>query len=126
MLMGGACVNAPRAWVISRVAPTKSAPASKSVLSDCNSPNNRNAMITDRMVSMVRVFLRNRLAMTNPVRVMSVAPSGRGLFQQLPLLQVQRPAREFRGLGVVRDHHDGLAVLAVQHLQKAEDLIRRL
>src|ERR1700730_12938604 len=44
MLRGNACVKETRAWVISRVAPIKSAPELKIELSDCNNPNNKNAM----------------------------------------------------------------------------------
>src|SRR2546421_988379 len=109
---------------MSRVAPMKSAPALKMELSDCSSPKSRNAMITDRMVRMVRVFLRNRFATTKPVLVMRT--SGRQLLEQLPLLQVQRAPRELGSLRIVRDHHDCLAVLAIQHLQQSEDLVGRL
>ena len=86
-------------------------------------------MITDSSVRMVRVRLRNRLAMTKPLWVMAVRPAacpqGR-LLEQLALLQVQRAAGELRGLRVVGDHDDGLAVLAVEHLQQPEDLVRGL
>src|SRR5438552_13601900 len=103
MLKGSAWVNETRAWVIRRVAPTKSAPALKIELRDCSSPNNRNAMITDRMVRMVRVFLRNRLATTKPVRVMT-ALSGGGLLQQLAFLEMQDPSGELCSLGIVGHH----------------------
>src|SRR5207248_612212 len=93
----------------------------------------RNAMITDRMVRIVRVFLRNRLAMTNPVLVMTVplaiargAPSGGGLLEQLPLFQMQYASGKLRGLRIVGHHDDRLAVLAIQHLQQTENLISRL
>src|SRR3546814_2672220 len=45
----------------------------------------------------------------------------RRLFHQRALVQVQRVARVLGGLGVVGDHDDGLAVLAVEHLQQAQD-----
>src|SRR5262245_17350989 len=120
---GSDCVNDTRACVTSRVAPTKSAPAENSTLTACRRPNSRKAITIDSSVSTVRVFLRPRFAITNPVRV--IAASGR-LLEKLALLQVQRPVRELGGLWVVRHHHDGLAVLAVQDLQKPEDLVRRL
>src|SRR5215472_5576012 len=98
MLRGSAVVNDTRAWTNSRVAPTKSAPELKMVLTDCSSPNSRNAMITDNRVRIVRVRLRNRLAITKPLRVMASlrrGASGR-LLEQLALFQVQRAARELR------------------------------
>jgi hypothetical protein len=42
------------------------------------------------------------------------------------LLEVQRPRRRARPRGVVRHHHDGLAVLAVERLQQVEDLVAGL
>ena len=42
---------------------------------------------------------------------------------KLPLSSTIRRAGVLRGLGIVRDHHDRLAVLAVQHLQQQEDLV---
>src|SRR5438874_11439907 len=125
MLSGRGLVKDTRACTIRRVAPTKSAPALKMVFTDCSRPNSRNAMITDSKVRMVRVRLRNRLAMTKPLLVMASAASGR-LLQQLALLQMQGAPRELGGLGIVGDDHDRLAVLAVQHLQQAEDLFRGL
>ncbi len=72
MLIGNGWVKDTRACTIRRVAPTKSAPALKIVFTDCSSPNSRNAMITDSSVRIVRVRLRNRLAMTKPLLVMAV------------------------------------------------------
>src|SRR5207237_9373424 len=127
MLTGSGEVNDTRACSMRRVAPTKSAPALKMWITDCSRPNSRNAMITDSRVRMVRVRLRNRLAMTKPLRVMASARAASGrLLQQLALLQMQGAPRELGGLGIVGDDHDRLAVLAVQHLQQAEDLFRGL
>ena len=89
MLSGSGCVKETRACVTTRVAPMKSAPALKIELTDCSKPNSRNAMITDSSVRIVRVRLRNRLATTNPVLVMSAyrpQASGRGLLEELALL----------------------------------------
>jgi len=81
-------------------------------------------MITDSKVRMVRVRLRNRLAMTKPLLVMASPPRPLSrLLEQLALLQMQRAPRELGGLGIVGDDHDRLAVLAVQHLQQAQDLV---
>src|SRR5256885_5842353 len=127
MLRGSGLVNDTRACTIRRVAPTKSAPALKMVFTDCSRPNSRNAMITDSKVRMVRVRLRNRLAMTKPPRVMaSPARLLSRLLEELALLQMQGAPREPGGLGIVGDDHDRLAVLAVQHLQQAQDLVRGL
>src|SRR5215472_3352375 len=109
MLSGSGVVNDTRAWTNRRVAPTKSAPELKMVLTDCSRPNSRNAMITDSSVRMVRTRLRNRFATTKPVRVMAGPRSSR-LLEQLALLEVQRAARELRGFRIVGDDHDGLAV----------------
>src|SRR5688572_23613989 len=47
----------------------------------------------------------------------------RGLLHQRALVQVQRVARVLGGLRVVGDHDDGLAMLAVEYLQQAQDLL---
>src|SRR6185436_7585117 len=120
---GSDCVNDTRAWVTRRVAPTKAAPAENRTLTAWRRPNSRKAITIDRSVSTVRVFLRPRFASTNPARV--IVASGR-LLEELPLLEVQRAIRELRRLGVVRDHDDRLAVLAVQHLQEPEDFVSGL
>src|SRR5712671_2973063 len=127
MLNGSGLVNDTRACTIRRVAPTKSAPALKMVFTDCSRPNSRNAMITDSRVRMVRVRLRNRLAMTKPLLVMASPPRLLSrLLEQLALLQMQGAPRELGGLGIVGDDDDRLAVLAVQHLQQAQNLVRGL
>src|SRR5688500_7073795 len=122
--IGSDCVNDTRACVTSRVAPTKSAPAENSTFTACSKPNNRNAVTIESRVRTVRVFFRQRLAMTNPVRVTAGSGSGR-LLEELALLEVQDAARELRGFRVVRHHHDGLAMLAVEDLQQPQDLVRR-
>ena len=48
------------------------------------------------------------------------------LFYERPLVQMQGVAGVFGGLRVMGDHHDGLAVLAVERLQQAQDLLGRL
>src|SRR5262245_41858800 len=119
---GNDCVNDTRACVTSRVAPTKAAPAENSTLTAWSRPKSRKAITIDSSVSTVRVFLRPRFASTNPVRV--IAASGR-LLEELALLEVQGPPGELGCLGIVRHHDDGLAVLPVQYLQEAENLVRR-
>ncbi len=55
-----------------------------------------------------------------------MASASRGLLEELALLEMQRPSRKFRSLRIVRDHYDGFAMIAVQHLQQSQDLVRRL
>src|SRR5258708_34712119 len=127
MLIGNGLVNDTRACTIRRVAPTKSAPALKMVFTDCSRPNSRNAMITDSRVRMVRVRLRNRLAMTKPLLVMASPPRLLSrLLEQLALLQMQGAPRELGGLGLVGADDHRLGVLAVRHLQQAQNLVRGL
>ena len=45
---------------------------------------------------------------------------------QHALLEVQRPPRALGGVRIVRDHHDRLAVIAVERLQQVEDLVAGL
>ena len=45
---------------------------------------------------------------------------------QHALLEVQRPPGALGGVRIVRDHDDGLAVLAVERLQQVEDLVAGL
>src|SRR3546814_49590 len=50
----------------------------------------------------------------------------RPLFDQGALVQVQGVGRVLGRLRIVGHHHDGLAVLAVERLQQAQDLLRGL
>src|SRR4026209_1047901 len=92
-------------------------------------PKSRKAATTDRSVRNVRVLLRN-----NPAQIrcryfiLDTSVSGRvaHLFGERALVEMQRVRRVFRGFRVVRDHHYGLAVLAVKLLQKSQDLLRGL
>src|SRR5690606_19070861 len=43
--------------------------------------------------------------------------------EQHALVEVKRPARPQGGLRIVGHHHDGLAVLTVEHLQQVENLV---
>src|SRR6185295_871591 len=106
--IGSDCVKDTRAWVTSRVAPTKSAPAEKSTLTACSRPKSRNAVTIESSVRTRRVFLRPRFASTNPVRVMVDSGRCRRLLEQLAFLEMQCPAGELGRLRVVRDHDDGL------------------
>ena len=72
----------------------------------------------------MRVFLRHSVAQISGKYFMA-CPLGRqgSGFEQRALVHVQLAAGEFRRLGVVGDHDDGLAVLAVQHLQQVQHLV---
>src|SRR5690606_22475892 len=123
MRSGSDWVKDTRDCTTSRVAPTKSAPALNTRFSDCSRPNSTKAATTDNRVRLVRVLRWNRLARTNPVRVMAVSSVSRRSVDQQALVKVHGAGGELGGLGVVGDHDDGLAVFAVEHLQQAEDLV---
>src|SRR5690606_16340262 len=93
---------------------------------ESSSPNSRNAVTTESRVRRVRVRLRNSADHTRCRYFMSASSGRVGLLDQRALVQVQGVAGVLGGLRVVRDHHDGLAVLAVEHLQQREDLLGRL
>src|SRR5688572_26797145 len=91
-------------------------------------PKSRKAVTTESMVSSVRVLLRISAAHTRCRYFIAWLPgSGRvaHLFDQRALVEVQGVGGVLRGLRIVRDHHDGLAVFAVERLQQAEDFLRR-
>src|SRR5688572_17584926 len=46
--------------------------------------------------------------------------------RELAFLEVNRAAGTGRGMRIVRDHDDGLAVLAVEGLKEAQDFVARL
>ena len=48
------------------------------------------------------------------------------LLHQRALFEMQRPPGPLGRVRVVRDHHDCLAVIAVQRLQQVEDFVARL
>ena len=72
-------------------------------------------------VKMVRVFLRHSVAqMSGKIHCHAAKVPD---FQQRTLVHVQHAAAEFRGLGVVGDHDDALAVFAIQDLQQMQHLV---
>src|ERR1700722_1429927 len=88
-------------------------------------PNSKKATMTDSSVKRVRVFLRQRVAQMSGKNFMLCSAAlhqGSG-FEQRSLVHVQLAAGEFGGLGVVRDHDDALAVIAIQHLQQMQHVI---
>ncbi len=78
-------------------------------------------MKIDSSVKIVRTLRRHRFRQT----------SGRNFMrpprlEQRALLEVQRPLGALGGARIVRDHDDGLAVLAVERLEQVEDLVAGL
>src|SRR5215510_7371307 len=102
-----------------RLASAASAPDSKAVWTASSRPNRRNATMIDASVRIVRVFLRNSPAQSSG-RYFTTPTSQRRRVRrgQRALVEVELAACVLRGLGVVRDHDDRLAVLAVQHLEQ--------
>src|SRR5690606_16690510 len=116
--------------VCSRCAPSAFCPScAKLVRMPSSRPNSRNAAMIEASVRKVRVLRRNSAAQTRWKYFMSTssvsAASGRPdlLLDQHALVEMQGVARVLGRLRVVGDHHDGLAVLAVEFLQQAQDLL---
>src|ERR1035438_1020280 len=120
---------------------------------DERKPNKTNATTIDSSVSDVRSFFRfkllqmrwkNFMGKTEVVewwsdgvmrRVPTSHHSNTPLLQsfsfhrfiaELTLVQIHRPRRARRGVRIVRDHDDGLAVLPVQRLEQIQDFIAGL
>src|SRR5690606_22002413 len=93
-------------------------PESNAVRTASSMPNSRNAATIDTRVSTVRVLRRNSAAQIR-CRYFMTASSRRGRFDERALVQMQRMAGVFRRLGIVGNHHDGLAVITIELLQQA-------
>src|ERR1039458_5871515 len=122
---------------------------------DERKPNKTNATTMDSSVSDVRSFFRfkllqmrwkNFMARSNGLvaadarrrtcklpKLSASLPrwlQGIGSFHrfvaELTLVQIHRPRRARRGVRIVRDHDDGLAVLPVQRLEQIQDFIAGL
>src|SRR5690606_13059129 len=131
--IGRVWMNDRREPVCRRWAPLAVWPASSKLARTPSSrPNSRNAAMIETRVRTVRVLRRNSSAQTRCRYFIAIAPvSGRsggvgGLFDQRALVEVQGVGGVLGGLRVVGDHHDGLAVLAVERLQQPQDLFGRL
>src|SRR4051794_8013977 len=114
-----------------RLAPVTLPPELKATRTESSMPNSRNAVTTDSSVSNVRVLLRSSAARIRCMYFMCVAPrspaSGRlRLLDERALVEVQRVRGVFGSLGIVRHHHNRLAVVAVERLQQGQDLLGRL
>src|ERR1700744_3728949 len=112
--------------VCSREAPLALWPACwKEMRTASSRPNSRKAVMIDTSVSTVRVLRRNSAAQIR-WRYFIASGGGRRVGRdQRALVQMQRMARAAGGLRIVRDHHDGLAVLAVQRAQQRQHALGR-
>src|SRR5574337_1475037 len=127
-LKGNCTVKLSLDTVTRRSTPTTVLPASaNAVRTESSIPNSRKAASTDNMVRMVRVLRRVSAAQTRWKYFMAMPCSNRVLcFDEGSLVQVQGVRGVLGGLGIVGDHHDGLAVLAVEFLQQSQDFLGRL
>src|SRR3990167_9235656 len=113
-LYGSICVIDRREATTRRSAPATLPPELNATRTESSRPNSRNAATTDSSVSSVRVLLRNSADQINEKYFMSASGSvrgGRGV-DQFALVQVDGVGGVLGRLRVVRDHDDGLAVLA--------------
>src|ERR1700729_380546 len=112
--------------VCRRCAPIALLPASsKPVRTASSMPNSRNAAMIDTSVRMVRILRRNSAAQIR-CRYFMATSSGECLLDQRAFIQMQRVVRVLGGLRIVGDHHDGLAMLAVELPQQPEYIFRGL
>src|SRR5688572_18146883 len=107
--------------------PARSAPIASAPCIVFSKPNSRNATMIDAIVSPVRIGLRRRLPKNSGKNFsIEISSRGFGLAGELTLRQVQRVRCARGGVGIVRDHDDGLAVPLVQRLQEIEDFVAGL
>src|SRR5690606_27043352 len=124
-LIGSDWVIDSREATTSRLAPSTLPPELNATRTESSIPNSRNAATTDSRVSRVRVLLRNSCAQISEKYFIAASRSVRHCrrVHQFTLVQVHGAGRVPGGLGIVRDHDDGLAVVAVEHLQQLQDLL---
>src|SRR6185437_755937 len=122
-LFGSDMVNVSLEIVTRRSAPAILLPALRNAArTESNSPNNKNAAITDSKVNSVRVLRLNRAAQTRWKYFMQAPLRARFRpLDQRALIEVQHMACVFGCLRIVRDHDDGLAVFAIELLQQPQD-----
>src|SRR5215475_13796976 len=90
------------------------------------SPNRVKAIITDKRVRSARTGFRTIAAQTRGRYLMPSPLCGsESALDQLALVHLQLAAGMVGGLGIVGNHQDGLAVLAVELLQQRQDFVRR-
>src|SRR5207342_3261528 len=128
---GSICVSDRRDEAIMRLAPVTLPPELKATRTESSMPNRKKAVITENSVRNVRVLLRNSAAQIRWKYFIASSRAGsgvvgvHGLLDQVALVEMQGVRGVLGGLGIVRDHHDRLAVLAVEHLQQAQDFLGR-
>src|SRR6476661_319339 len=127
-LTGSDCVIDRREHTIRRLAPSTLPPELNATRTESSIPNSRNAATTDNSVSSVRVLLRNSCAQTSERYFIATLRSVRQCrrVDELTLVQVDRVGGVFGRLRIMRDHDDGLAVVAIEHLQQLQDLLGRV
>src|SRR5258705_4649030 len=89
-------------------------------------PKSRKAAMMDTSVSRARVLRRNSEAQTRCRYFIAGSSCGDGRLDQAALVQVQCLVGVLGRLGVVGDHQDGLAVIAVERAQQAQHLFGRM
>src|SRR5829696_7247064 len=102
-----------------RSAPARLTPARNASLIAQRKPKSKNATKIESSVRIVRSFFRFRLLQTRPRNFMAgyreIPRESRGrLGGKLALVQVHGARGLGRGVGVMRDHHDRLAMFAIQ------------
>src|ERR1044072_3473749 len=117
-------------WIVmSRSTPAISGLPVSATRSVCIRPNSRNATTIEASVSPVRSFLRPRVAHSSG-RCLNMAASvfsSRNRFRrELSLVEMEHVLGASRGVRIVRDHDDGLALLRVQRLQQIQNFVARL
>ena len=107
----------------SRSSPAISTPKLNAVRIVIRMPNSRNATKIDSSVKMVRIFRRQTLLPDERAgNLHRQSPPQRAT----PFSRCSVRVGALGGVRVVRDHHDRLAVLAVERLQQVEDFVARL
>src|SRR6185437_278826 len=126
-LNGNPCMIEKREATTSRSAPARLLlPPVNATRTALSRPNSRNAARIDTSVKVVRVFLRNSAAQMRWKYFIALSSGCALRFDKGALVQMQRVRRILGGFRIVRDHHDGLAVLAIESLQQRQHFFRRL
>src|SRR5581483_1406735 len=90
-------------------------------------PKRMKATTMESRVRIVRSFFRFRLLQMRWKNFMGAAPPAGRLFHrfgtELAFVEINRARSPGRGVRIVRDHDDGLALLAVECLEQVEDLV---
>src|SRR6266571_2329709 len=123
-----------------RLAPSRLTPPTSACLMADKNPNSRKATETESSVKPVRSLRRFRLVQMRWTNFMGKPKKecwGKGvlncrgwslhrLVSELAFVEIDRTRGASRGVRVVSDHDDGLAVFSVQRLQQIQNLIAGL